>query len=223
MEFKFPNQLLDDEEIEVLEDLLLEYATEWENGDCIVTPANLDGFFAAVIASPELVKPSQWMSVIFDDEDRERLLADQQEFELMMELLFRHYNDVAQRFFEEENIAYFSTYEDGYVSVEEWCTGYIIGARYFTWGKLPDEIQTCYDVIYAESFYGESNPSRKKLTVKESQNLADHIIESAGAIYTYFFNLRVQAIEPVRKEKKVGVNKPCPCGSGKKFKKCCLQ
>ena len=28
--------------------------------------------------------------------------------------------------------------------------------------------------------------------------------------------------EPVVKEKKVGRNDPCPCGSGKKYKKCCL-
>lgn len=28
---------------------------------------------------------------------------------------------------------------------------------------------------------------------------------------------------PVRKEKKVGRNEPCPCGSGKKYKKCCLK
>jgi preprotein translocase subunit SecA len=27
---------------------------------------------------------------------------------------------------------------------------------------------------------------------------------------------------PVSKEPKVGRNDPCPCGSGKKFKKCCL-
>jgi uncharacterized protein YecA (UPF0149 family) len=27
----------------------------------------------------------------------------------------------------------------------------------------------------------------------------------------------------IRKEKKVGRNDPCPCGSGKKFKKCCGQ
>jgi preprotein translocase subunit SecA len=26
---------------------------------------------------------------------------------------------------------------------------------------------------------------------------------------------------PVRKEKKAGPNDPCPCGSGKKYKKCC--
>jgi preprotein translocase subunit SecA len=27
-------------------------------------------------------------------------------------------------------------------------------------------------------------------------------------------------VEPVRVEKKVGRNEPCPCGSGKKFKNC---
>lgn len=26
-----------------------------------------------------------------------------------------------------------------------------------------------------------------------------------------------------RKEKKIGRNDPCPCGSGKKYKKCCLR
>jgi uncharacterized protein YecA (UPF0149 family) len=26
---------------------------------------------------------------------------------------------------------------------------------------------------------------------------------------------------PIRKAPKVGRNEPCPCGSGKKFKKCC--
>jgi uncharacterized protein YecA (UPF0149 family) len=26
---------------------------------------------------------------------------------------------------------------------------------------------------------------------------------------------------PVRKDKRVGRNDPCPCGSGKKYKKCC--
>ena len=29
--------------------------------------------------------------------------------------------------------------------------------------------------------------------------------------------------QPIRKEKKVGPNDPCPCGSGLKYKKCCMQ
>ena len=29
--------------------------------------------------------------------------------------------------------------------------------------------------------------------------------------------------QPVRVQKKAGPNDPCPCGSGKKYKKCCMQ
>jgi len=28
--------------------------------------------------------------------------------------------------------------------------------------------------------------------------------------------------EPIRTEPKIGRNEPCPCGSGKKYKKCCM-
>ena len=34
-------------------------------------------------------------------------------------------------------------------------------------------------------------------------------------------NKKRENIVPVRKEKKVNRNDPCPCGSGKKYKKCC--
>jgi preprotein translocase subunit SecA len=33
----------------------------------------------------------------------------------------------------------------------------------------------------------------------------------------------VQKKTPVRSTKKAGPNDPCPCGSGKKYKKCCMQ
>ncbi len=35
--------------------------------------------------------------------------------------------------------------------------------------------------------------------------------------------IQYTAQEPVVKDKKVGRNDPCPCGSGKKYKKCCLK
>ena len=34
-------------------------------------------------------------------------------------------------------------------------------------------------------------------------------------------NIQNSKIEPVRVEKKIGRNEPCPCGSGKKYKNCC--
>ena len=33
--------------------------------------------------------------------------------------------------------------------------------------------------------------------------------------------LRIEPQQPYRAPAKVGRNEPCPCGSGKKFKKCC--
>ena len=33
---------------------------------------------------------------------------------------------------------------------------------------------------------------------------------------------REMKLEPTKVDKKVGRNDPCPCGSGKKHKKCCL-
>ena len=32
---------------------------------------------------------------------------------------------------------------------------------------------------------------------------------------------RSQKLQPVKVEQKIGRNDPCPCGSGKKYKKCC--
>jgi preprotein translocase subunit SecA len=44
--------------------------------------------------------------------------------------------------------------------------------------------------------------------------------------YNELFNhngIKYTVQEPVVKDKKIGRNDPCPCGSGKKYKKCCLK
>ncbi len=39
--------------------------------------------------------------------------------------------------------------------------------------------------------------------------------------FDYELSEVIQSDEPIVKEKKIGRNEPCPCGSGKKYKKCC--
>ena len=34
--------------------------------------------------------------------------------------------------------------------------------------------------------------------------------------------LFLDVTEPIITEEKIGRNEPCPCGSGKKYKKCCI-
>ena len=72
-----------------------------------------------------------------------------------------------------------------------------------------------------KTFLGGKNPLAPKDKDKERQ--ASHAVsqekESSGDK-----KAEVSSQAPVhRSEPKVGRNDPCPCGSGKKFKKCCLK
>tara|TARA_R110002050_G_scaffold47065_1_gene110216 strand:+ start:240 stop:1808 length:1569 start_codon:yes stop_codon:yes gene_type:complete len=47
-------------------------------------------------------------------------------------------------------------------------------------------------------------------------------IEEIGSSPTDYYDYFSPSVMPVRAEPKIGRNDPCPCGSGKKYKKCCL-
>ena len=46
---------------------------------------------------------------------------------------------------------------------------------------------------------------------------------SSDSIFSLPTNTLPPKVQPIKKEKKIGRNEPCPCGSGKKYKKCCLR
>jgi SWIM/SEC-C metal-binding protein len=78
----------------------------------------------------------------------------------------------------------------------------------------------------------EKNPAA--VTVKTKKRMAEvaKIFEDNGWKYTIELDkdkpeditdleLLLNWPKPTEAEKKVGRNEPCPCGSGKKYKKCC--
>ena len=50
--------------------------------------------------------------------------------------------------------------------------------------------------------------------IEDSYNIVDNDLKVKKEKYEYQ--------QPIRVEPKVGRNDPCPCGSGKKYKKCCM-
>jgi len=52
---------------------------------------------------------------------------------------------------------------------------------------------------------------------KGKTKIPDHAFQDSDASQT-----PVEQAAPYHREDKVGRNEPCPCGSGKKYKKCCL-
>ncbi len=78
----------------------------------------------------------------------------------------------------------------------------------------------------------EKNPARVRVRTKERQNEVAALCEAKGWKYavelepdlaedTTDLERLLNPLEPVTVEKKVGRNELCPCGSGKKHKKCC--
>jgi SWIM/SEC-C metal-binding protein len=80
----------------------------------------------------------------------------------------------------------------------------------------------------------EKNPAVVSVkTKKRMQEVAD-IFEKNGWKYTIEvardkpeditdLEILLARPEPTSAERKVGRNEPCPCGSGKKYKKCCAR
>ena len=57
----------------------------------------VDGFFAALICSPELAKPSEYLPEIWGGEMADdEAFADQQELQNFLNLIFRHWNSIAR-------------------------------------------------------------------------------------------------------------------------------
>jgi SWIM/SEC-C metal-binding protein len=78
----------------------------------------------------------------------------------------------------------------------------------------------------------EKNPAVVSVQTEERLKEVAALFEENGWIYTIELepdkpedinNLErlLHPVQPVRAEKKVGRNAPCPCGSGQKHKKCC--
>ena len=60
--------------------------------------------------------------------------------------------------------------------------------------------------------------------IKDDFSFFDKLIKDNAERYDdegEYIPFEEKHLEPVRKEPKVGRNDPCPCGSGKKYKKCC--
>jgi uncharacterized protein len=115
------------------------------------------------------------------------------------------------------------------VVVDEWCEGYMrgVGLAANEWRAGPPEIAGLLDPIL-RAFTEEGNWLAHEIPDREQvEKLRDAIAPNVRAIHAYWLARRAQdapsAASLGRSTARVGRNDPCPCGSGKKYKKCCLQ
>ena len=191
--------------------------------------STLDGFFTAIVSGPIMIPPSEWLPSIWGD-----FVPDwesEETFTEVLSMLMRHMNGIAQALMEypDEFEPIFLEHrvdEKTYTIVDEWCEGYYRGTSLASeqWLTGGEEIAALLAPIFAftasTEWTGHDHPDHE--VEKIQQAITPNVLE----IHAYWLARRFDPTptsQPVhRSEPKVGRNDPCPCGSGKKYKKCCL-
>lgn len=224
---------LSDKEIDFLNEFLLERIDEdadaLDKDEGVLDISELDGLFTAVVSGPTSVMPSQWLPAVWGD--FAPVWESEEEFKQIFSLMVRHMNDIARfliEYPEDYEPLFLEREVEGrtYTIVDEWCEGYRRGVELAQdhWNQGGAEMAVLITPIYA--FTAATDWRGHDLKDQERETIIQAITPNVRAIHAYWLARRSeQAPEtrPVRRsEPRVGRNDPCPCGSGKKYKKCCL-
>lgn len=199
----------------------------------------LDGFIAGLLICPDLIKPGEWLPIVWNrDGDEEQPAFDNlHHANRVLGLIMEHYNGVARTLMERPDrySPLFPVDErNGDIIWEIWIEGFekAVKLRPAAWQKLLSSdadtatamhgMLTLVDVAGADQRLPQEE--RKALAATAPDNIARWIVTlNAWRLANY---QPTQGAVPMpwsapTSAKKVGRNDPCPCGSGKKYKKCC--
>jgi uncharacterized protein len=216
---------LDDDELQELDDFLISAATGEEAMDI----AMLDGFLTALAVGPHTLPPSRWLPVVWGREDM--TWQSKRQAERIMALVFRHANAIVFHLRDDpdtfEPLLYEREYEGKTIPIiDEWCTGFVRGMALdeAAWQPLM-AAEEGEEMLYPILLYGteagwdelQNHPEIEARHEEMAASLGDCVM----AIQAWWQPVRKAKSTVRRDEPKVGRNELCPCGSGKKFKKCC--
>ena len=199
--------------------------------DCMQL-SDLDGFLTGIAVSPDMILPSEWLPVVWGGGDPE--LASAEEAQQILGTLMLRFNSILIKLDTDPN-----SYQpllwrapDGRMLAADWAEGFLdaIKLHRTSWDVIfqPEHLQLIAPIA---AFWGDaSNPllaGKNEKTVTDLLNKMVELLPNAVvAIHQFWKNRRSVPLPevhraPVRSTSKVGRNDACPCGSGRKYKKCC--
>ena len=217
---------LSDVECGELDDFLLSV----EHDDAVLDLSEFDGFITAIVSGPQTIMPSTWMPALWGGEDNAPVWDSLEDYRYIFELMIRHMNSTAATLIEEPNefepMFLERTIDDfTHWVADEWCTGYMKGVALYPVSTvtMPDVTEMLAPIRqFADPDGWDSLEGKDDREIRARQ---ERIAPAARAIHAYWLAKRAppdtEAVTYVRPAPKVGRNDPCPCGSGKKYKKCC--
>lgn len=216
---------LSDAELCELDELLAGASSESTSMDL----AMLDGYLAAIAIGPEMIPPSAWLPWVWDHVDglAEPVFDKTAQANHVLSLLMRHYNAVVEAF-NTDPAGFEPMFMRGAgYGAAEWSEGFLCGIQFYerAWSQL-----AAGQPAWFAPFRRLGTEDGMAITNKQGDAASwiDAIVPSLVQIAAYWTSRRAMpshapmpAMPIVRATPKVGRNDPCPCGSGKKVKKCC--
>ncbi|QTD95093.1 UPF0149 family protein [Burkholderia anthina] len=227
---------LSDDEIDDLDQLLMSDIMSDET----MTIHTLDGFLTAIALGPTTVLPSEWLPAVWGSTpehapDFESIEHAQHAFSLVI----RHYNRIIGTLERDPDaiapLLSIHRYPDDpheYLDGEAWALGFMAGVelRRADWQPLLNDVQgkAWLRPIYLLGAEEISDDEQSLVRwPNQREQLSERIPDSVASLYRFWLPYRRAMHErklatPIqRTTPRTGRNDPCPCGSGKKFKKCC--
>jgi uncharacterized protein len=205
-------------------------------GGAIPNIEALDGFFAALACCPDLVMPSEYMEVLQrgSSEDGDLDFETEEEALQFVELVNRHWNHVNRQLDSEEvYLPLVLEDENGNFQANDWANGFLRGTelRRSIWADFIDEDKEAGGMVPIWALAYEHHPDpeirsfKEPISVEQREKLLVGAAAGVMRMHRYFLADRNAYSAPtgtfIRSGPKTGRNEPCPCGSGKKYKKCC--
>lgn len=199
-------------------------------GEEAMTLDELDGYLTGVIVCPDLIMPSEWLPPIWGGSDP--VFEDFKQTEIVTSAIMNHYNSLIGDLDQGRFSPILEHDLDDDPSWEIWIGGYwkALSLRPDSWDQFYDiedrDLQRALFVMGRLAELALFPPDEiEPLEIDEEleTNAADIIPPMVEVIHQARKILANPYGIPANQNKtKVGRNDPCPCGSGKKFKKCCL-
>nr|CAA6811688.1 MAG: Unknown protein [uncultured Thiotrichaceae bacterium] len=218
-------------EMDFLDDVVQQHATE----ESVANISGLHGFLTAIVSGPNSLPSIYWFPAIWGDDDSQPDWDSDEDELQFMELVFRLMDDISDILTNnpQDYAPLFTDYED-YTSVTDWCYGYMGGVDLdeSSWEGLPTDLFDQVTFLDQHSFLINEDIN---ISLRECRELNEKVVGIAQNLYAHWskqrstsrrpdypFGVGALPQKPVIVGAKTGRNEPCPCGSGKKFKKCCL-
>ncbi|RKJ83725.1 YecA family protein [Aeromonas veronii] len=210
----------DNNELDELETLLEHYGSDHS----IISMSMLDGFLTAIVSGPDLIAPGAWLPAIWGREQDQPQWQDHAEQKRFIDRVMRHYNDITTTltYTPEDYFPLAPPFQhDGewVVLYHEWCLGYLRGIELSPWPRLPRP-QAAALAMICEVI--EDIPREPEALDCDQ---GSRVCNATLALHAYFLVQRSEHpphAQPAAASTRIDRNAPCPCGSGKKYKQCCL-